>query len=154
MKPDAGRKALILGVQTRVCAVPLSHVIETMRPLPTEAISGTPSFVLGVAVVRGIPTPVVDLGAVLGASSGHKGGRFVTIRTGSRQAALLVSAVLGICDLDALPTQELPPLLQGASQDVIERIGTLDDRFLEVLQEGWKLSEEVWKAVTAQEVVE
>lgn len=153
MKTGVGRKALILGVQTRVCAVPLSHVIETMHPLPTEAISGVPSFVRGVAIIRGIPTPVVDLGAVLGASSEHKGERFVTVRAGSRQVALLVSAVLGIRDLDALlTTQELPPLLQGASQTVVERIGTLDERLLEVLQEGWKLSEEVWQAVTAQEV--
>ena len=153
MKSGAGRNALILGVQTRMCAIPLSHVIETMRPLPTEAISGTPSFVLGIAIVRGIPTPVVDLGAVLGASSEHKGQRFVTIRAGSRQVALLVSTVIGVRDLDALlATQELPPLLQGAPQEAIEKIGTLDERFLEVLQEGWKLPEEVWHAVTAQEV--
>jgi purine-binding chemotaxis protein CheW len=56
MKPGTGRKALILGVQRRMCAVPLANIIETMRPLPTEAISGAPSFVLGVAIVRGIPT--------------------------------------------------------------------------------------------------
>ena len=154
MKPDAGRKALILEVHTRVCAVPVSHVIETMRPLPTEAISGIPSFVLGVAIIRGIPTPVVDLGAVLGASAEHNGDRFVTVRAGNRQVALRVGAVLGISDLDGLTTtQELPPLLQGASQDVIEKIGTLDQRFLEVLQEGWRLPDEVWHAVTAQEVV-
>ena len=153
MKSGAGRKSLIIGVQTRMCAVPLSHVIETMRPLPTEAVSGSPSFVLGVAIVRGIPTPVVDLGAVLGASSEQRGQRFVTIRAGHRQVALLVNTVLGIRDLDALlATQELPPLLHGASQDAIEKIGTLDERFLEVLQEGWKLPEEVWHAVTAQEV--
>lgn len=154
MKLGTGRKALILGVQRRMCAVPLAHVVETMRPLPTEAISGVPSFVLGVAIVRGIPTPVVDLGAVLGAPSEQRGERFVTLRTGNRQIALLVTTVLGIRDLDTLTaTQELPPLLQGASQDAIERIGTLDERLLEVLQEGWKLPEEVWRAITAQEVM-
>lgn len=154
MKPDAGRKALILCVQTRVCAVPLRHVIETMRPLPTEAISGTPSFVLGVAIVRGIATPVVDLGAVLGASSEHQGERFVTVRAGSGQVALLVRTVLGIRDVDTLTTtNELPPLLQGASREVVDKIGRLDDQFLEVLQEGWELPDEVWHAVTAQEAV-
>jgi purine-binding chemotaxis protein CheW len=155
MIPGAGRKALILGVQTRMCAVPLTCVIETMRPLPTERIAGTPPFVLGVAIVRGIPTPVVDLGAILGAPPAHKGERFVTVRTGSRQVALLAGTVLGIRDLDALAaTQELPPLLEGAPEDVIEKIGTLDERFLVVLQEAWKLPDEVWHAVTAQEVAE
>lgn len=154
MKPDAGGKALIVGVQTRMCAVPLTRVIETMRPLPTEGIAGTPSFVLGVAIVRGIPTPVVDLGAILGAPPQHKGARFVTVRAGSRQVALLVGTVLGIRDLDALTaTQELPPLLEGTPQAVIERIGTLDERFLVVLQEAWKLPDEVWHTVMAQEVV-
>lgn len=154
MKTGAGRKALILGVQTRMCAVPLSHIIETMRPLPTEGIAGTPSFVLGVAIVRGIPTPVVDLGAILGAPPERKGERFVTVRTGSRQVALLVGTVLGIRDLDSLTTtKELPPLLQGASQDIVETIGTLDDQFLEVLQQAWKLPDEVWHTVTAQEVM-
>lgn len=153
MKPGTGRKALILGVQRRMCAVPLAHVIETMRPLPTEAISGVPSFVLGVAIVRGIPTPVVDLGAVLGAPSEQRGERFVTLRIGNRQIAMLVTTVLGIRDLDALAaTQGLPALLQGASQNAIETIGALDERLLEVLREGWKLPEEIWEAVTAQEV--
>lgn len=153
MKPGTGREALILGERTRMCAVPLRHVIETMRPLPTEAISGMPSFVLGVAIIRGIPTPVVDLNTVLGVSSERRGDRFVTVRVGNRQVALLVSSVLGIRDLDSLAAaQEMPPLLQGASQDVIERIGTLDERFLIVLQDGWKFPEEVWHAVTAQEV--
>ncbi len=153
MKPGAG-KALILAVQARICAVPLGHVIETMRALPIEALSGVPSFVLGAAIIRGIPTPVVDLAAILGASSEHKDDRFVTVRAGNRQVALLVSAVLGVRDLDALTaTQELPPLLEGASQEVIERVGTLDQRFLLVLREGWTLEDEVWRAVTAQEAV-
>lgn len=153
MKSSA-RKALILGVQARICAVPLAHVIETMRALPIEHISGVPSFVLGVAIIRGIPTPVVDLAVVLGASPEHKDERFVTVRAGNRQVALRVSTVLGIHDFDALTTtQELPPLLKGASQEVIEKIGTLDERFLLVLREGWTLEDEVWHAVTPQETL-
>ena len=153
MKPSS-RKALILGVQARVCAVPLARVIETMRALPIEAISGVPSFVLGVAIIRGIPTPVVDLAAVLGASPKHKDERFFTVRAGNRQVALLVSTVLGIHDFDALTTtQELPPLLKGASQKVIEKVGTLDELFLLVLREGWTLEDEVWRAVTTQEAL-
>ncbi len=152
MKPGAG-KALILGVQTRICAVPLAHVIETMRALPIEAVSGVPSFVLGAAIIRGIPTPVVDLAAILGASSQHKGERFVMVRAGNRQVALVVSAVLGIRDLNALATQELPPLLAEASQDIVEKVGTLDEQFFQVLREGWTVQDEVWRALTAQEMV-
>ncbi len=149
----AGRKALIVGLQGRICAVPLKHVIETMRPLPVEPLSGVPSFVRGVSIIRGIPTPVVDLGAVLGTPN-ELAERFVTLRVGDKQVALSVSAVLGVRVLDTIMTvQELPPLLQDAASDIVAMIGTLDEQFLMVLQAGWELPDVVWQALTAQEVV-
>lgn len=147
-----GQKALIMGVRKRVCAIPLKYVIEIMRPLPVQAIFGVPSFVLGVAIIRGIPTPVVDLGAILGAHNESAGERFVTVRVGMRQVAVFVNMVHGIHDLDVLSTQELPPLLREASRDIVERIGTLDEQLLMVLRSGWRLPDEIWDAVAAQEV--
>src|SRR5271168_960098 len=147
------RKALIVRLESCICAVPLTYVIETMRPLPIESISGVPSFVRGISIIRGIPTPVVDLGAVLGSPSEHA-GRFVTLRVGDKQVALSVNAVLGVRDLGGLLTMAaLPPLLQRASQDVIETIGTLDQQVLLILREGWELPDEVWQALTAQEAL-
>src|SRR5713226_1975385 len=149
----AGRKALIVGLQGRICAVPLKHVIETMRPLPIEPLSGVPSFVRGVAIIRGTPTHVVDLGAVLGTPN-ELAERFVTLRVGDKQVALSVSAVLGVRVLDTIMTvEELPPLLQNAARDIVAMIGTLDEQFLMVLQAGWELPDVVWQALTAQEVV-
>ena len=152
-RAEGTRKALIVALKSCVCAVPLMHVIETMRPLPVEPISGVPSFVWGVAIIRGIPTPVVDLGAILGAP-GERAGRFVTLRVGEKQMALSVNAVLGVRDLDAIMTiRELPSLLQRASNDVVETIGTLDKQVLMVLRASWELPDEVWQALTAQEAV-
>ncbi|MDB6107277.1 MAG: chemotaxis protein CheW [Gammaproteobacteria bacterium] len=142
-------QTLLVRAQTRVCAVPLMHVVETMRPLPVESITGMPSFVRGVSVIRGVPTPVVDLGAVLGAPGGSA-ERIVTLRLGDRQVALSVDAVLGVRDLDLSAIHELPPLLRGASQDVLEAIGTLDGQFLTVLRAGWELPDEVWQVLAAQ----
>lgn len=144
-------RILLLSLEDRLCAVPLRHVIETMRPLPVEHIASVPAFVSGVAVIRGIPTPVIDLGALLGTPV-IQAGRFVTIRAADRQAALSVSAVLGVRDLHAITgVEKLPPLLQGASCDALEKIGTLDGSLLMVLRESWELPGEVWKAVMAQE---
>jgi purine-binding chemotaxis protein CheW len=144
------RRNLVVRVQTRVCALPLTHVVEAMRPLPLESIAGMPSFVRGVSNIRGISTPVVDLGAVLGAL-GCTAERIVTLRIGDRQVALCVDAVLGVRDLDPSAIQELPPLLRGASTEVIEAIGTLDERFLMVLRTGWELPAHVWQAIAAQQ---
>jgi purine-binding chemotaxis protein CheW len=144
-------RSLVVRVQSRVCAVPLIHVLETMRPLPVESIAGLPSFVRGVSIIRGVLTPVVDLGAILG-TPGEGAERFVTLRLGERQVALSVDEVLGVRELDASKIQELPPLLQGVSQDVIETLGTLDEGFLTVLRASWELADEVWQALDAREV--
>src|SRR6266852_4531397 len=152
-RAEGKRKALIFGLKSCVCAVPLTHVIETMRPLAVEPISGAPSFVQGIAIIRGIPTPVVDLGAILG-TPGERAERFVTLRVGEKQVALSVNVVLGVRDLDTIMTiRELPPLLQRAAKDVVETIGTLDEQVLMVLRAGWELPNEVWQALTAQEAV-
>jgi len=50
---------------------------------------------------------------------------------------LSVNAVLGVRDLDTIVTiRELPPLLQRASKDVVERIGTLNKQVLIVLPQA------------------
>jgi chemotaxis signal transduction protein len=55
-----------------------------MRPLPVERIAGMLSFVRGVSIIRGVPTPVVDLGVVLG-TPGEAVDRFVTLRALAEQ---------------------------------------------------------------------
>jgi len=142
---------LIVGVKGRLCAVPLTHVIEIMRPLSVELISDVPSFVQGISIIRGIPTPVVDLGALLGTPNGVA-DRFVTLRVGERQVALCVDSVVGVRELDVSKIGEFPPLLQGASKDAIEAMGTLDEQLLVVLRTGWELPDEVWQTLTSQEV--
>ena len=147
------KRALIVGLKCCICAVPLAHVIEIMRPLPVESLSGVPAFVSGVAIIRGIPTPVVDLAAVLGTPN-EAAERFVTMRVGDKQVALSVNAVLGVRDLDTMMTsQKLPPLLQRASKDLVETIGTLDEQVLMVLRAGWELPDEAWQVLTGQEAL-
>jgi purine-binding chemotaxis protein CheW len=144
-------RALLVRVKGRLCALPLNHVMEIMRPLPVEPIFSVPSFVQGISLIRGIPTPVVDLGALLGMPNAVA-DRFVTLRVGERQVALSVDYVFGVRELDVSKIGELPPLLHGASKDVVEAMGTLDEQILVVLSAGWELPDEVWQSMTAQEV--
>jgi purine-binding chemotaxis protein CheW len=123
-----------------------------MRPLSIAPISDAPLFVQGISIIRGIPTPVVDLGALLGMPNGAA-DRLVTLRAGERQVALSVGSVLGVRELDVSKIGELPPLLQGASKDAIEAMGALDEQLLVVLRAGWELPDEVWQRLIAQEVV-
>ena len=135
--------ALICRVQARFCAMPLAHVVETMRPLPVEAVTGAPHFVRGLAVIRGVPVPVVDAAQLLGTQT-NQADRFVTVTVGSRCVALAVDSVLGVRAIPADSLQAMPPLLQEAGADVVAAIGLLDAELLLVLNGGRLLSEDVW----------
>jgi purine-binding chemotaxis protein CheW len=146
----SGRLVLVVGVSRGLCAVPLMHVIETMRPLPLETIAGVPPYVCGVSIVRGIPTPVVDLGMVLGKAGGEN-ARFVALRLGDNQVVFSVRTVLGVQRLDESQIEVLPPLLGEATKETIESISTLDRQMLFALRASWMLPDTVWRTLANRE---
>ncbi len=105
-----------------------------MRPMPVRALAGSPAFVSGMSVIRGLTIPVVDAGALLGSDEPGNPTRFVTLKTGEKLVALAVEQVVGIRGFDAATRQELPPLLRTAGADLVSAVGTLDNEFLLVLQ--------------------
>jgi purine-binding chemotaxis protein CheW len=90
-------------------AIPIVHVIETLRPLPVTPVDGVSPAVLGLAIIRGARTPVVDVGAILGVTATPT--RFVTVRSDAGQAALAVDEVLGLATFDEAALAERPPLV-------------------------------------------
>lgn len=142
----------VVMVGARACAFPLHHVAEAMRPLPIKPVAGTPSFVRGVSVIRGIPTPVVDLKALLDNSENSASyGRFVTLKLGDRQVVIGVDSVVGLRNLDSSQLGELPPLLRDVTADLIESFGTRDAQLLLVLRAAHIVPEEVWTTLAVAE---
>ncbi len=137
-------QTLIVTVGGRACAVPVQHVLETMRALPIEPIAGAPAFVRGLSVIRGAPIPVVDLGALLGSPMAQERGRFVTLKLGTRQVALAVDQVIGLRTLDRAGLSELPALVRDGGGDLIDGIGAADAQLLVVLRATRVVPEEVW----------
>lgn len=131
-------------------AIPLAHVIETMRALPIEPIAGAPAYVRGVAIVRGVPVPAVDIGLLTG-SAATRAARMVTVRAGGRTVALLVDAVTGIRAIDPVAAGALPPLLRGAAGEAIQSIGAHDADLLLVLEAARLVPPEMVDAMTAAE---
>lgn len=120
---------LLCRAGTHLCAVPIEHVIEIMRVLPIEAISGAPSYVRGLCIMRGAPVPVVDTGLLVG-DQPTRSGRLVAIRAGSRTIAFLVETVESIRAIGPEALNHLPPLLRDAATAAIAAIGTLDAELL------------------------
>lgn len=141
--------ALLVRAVGRLCALPIAQVVEVMRALATQPIPGAPTFVRGLAIVRGAAIPVVDLGLLMAGRSAT--GRFVTLGLGDRRAALAVDAVIGVRALDGRVLQELPPLLRDAGTEVVDAIGVVDAELLVALRAGRLVPEEVWQALAAHE---
>jgi len=113
-----------------------------------------PSCVRGLSVIRGHPTPVVDLAKVLGAESFAAGGYFVSLRISSRCIVLALDKVCGIYELNKCQLSDLPPLLENAGSEFIEAIGNLDSQFMVVLNAARIVPDEVWTALAAHEVAQ
>src|SRR5580692_6397238 len=127
-----------------------------MRPLPIEPLTGMPPFVLGVAIVRGFPAPVVDAGRLLNPCASpstpiiaSSSARFVSLKLGERTAALAVDAVLDIRPLTAGILADIPPLLREAGAEQMAAIGALDTQLLLVLEAARLVPESVWSAMKA-----
>lgn len=137
--------ALVCRVATRLCALPLPAVAETMRALPIEPLPGGQGSVRGAAIIRGTPVPVIDLGEVL-AGTPSTAARFITVHAGAHVAALAVDEVIGIRTLPNDPTT-LPPLLREVKSEAVATLTILDADLVRVLQTARLVPPEVWNAV-------
>jgi purine-binding chemotaxis protein CheW len=137
---------LLCGSGGRLCALPLSQVGETLRPLPIMPLPGMPACVLGVSTLRGEAVPVIALSALLGAVPAPP-GRFVSLRLDGRSAALAVDEVLGVHALPAALLDQTPPLLDGGADAQVASIGIRDAEVMLVLRAARIVPEAVWAAL-------
>ena len=105
------------------------------------------------SVIRGVPTPVVDLKALLESCENSPSyGRVVALKCDARRVVIGVDSVVGLRNLASAQLGELPPLLRDVTTDLIESFGTLDAQLLLVLRAGRIVPDEVWATLAAVEV--
>jgi purine-binding chemotaxis protein CheW len=151
MATDAGMPLLVCRIGSAFLALPIASVSETMRALPIDPFAGVPEFVLGLAIVRGSATPVVDVGRLISNKSSIF-ARFVIARAGSRRIALAVETVVGVRSLPAHSFQELPPVFVKEAHAAVGAVGTLDMELVVLLESARLLPETVWTSLDAAEV--
>lgn len=151
MTSEASELWLLVRASGQLCALPLEHVDETMRPQPVRTVAGVAPFVRGVAVIRGVPVPVVDAASALGqAAASSTTKRFVALKTGERRLALAVDEVVDVRRIAPGLLANVPPLLAAASEQVLAAIGTLDSELLMVLRSGKLVPDATWAAIAAE----
>jgi purine-binding chemotaxis protein CheW len=146
---DTSNRVLVFRVAKRMYSLPLAQVAETMRPLPVQRFNSAPDFVLGAAIVRGQPTPVVSTARLLGEEA-MASRRWISVAAGARRVALEVDDVLGVRTIDAADGAMRQPLLEGAGERVAT-LGLLDGELLRTLQVAYVVPEDTWAAIGAEE---
>ena len=146
MSIDAAARELVLIVTAngRTCAIALEHVSEIMRPLPVRSLAGLPAFVQGMSVVRGMPTPVIDVCRLLGDAADSRRTRWVALTLEGRSVVLSVDGVLGAKRLAEEEGMELPPLLRDVPGEYLDRLDVLDAELLVILRAGRLVPDAVW----------
>ncbi|MFI5493682.1 chemotaxis protein CheW [Actinoplanes sp. NPDC051859] len=141
----AGVPSLVFRAGPLLCALRIEDVIETMRPLTTHPLAGTPPFVSGICIMRGVPTLVIDVARLLGGVT-TPAGRFVAVRTERGPVAFAISSILGVRPVGAGTTAGQEALLGDAPARLIDAVGTMDSEPVLVLRGMRLVPDEVWAA--------
>jgi purine-binding chemotaxis protein CheW len=139
---------LVCQIGKRICALPADRVGETMRPLLLTPIPEAPRHVLGMAVVRGEPLPVLDLRLLLGdaseatatvkGSAAFKANRFITVKSQSghgdhASVVLAVDQVEGVRRLPKSALHRMPTMLQGDLPQLVSAVSPQDTELMLIL---------------------
>ena len=146
-KAESPALALVFRAGSLLCALRLDDVIETMRPLPTRPLAGTPPYVRGIAIMRGVPTPVLDVAWLL-AGEVAESARFIAVRTEHGPVAFATGPVLGI-----RPTPPAgPAAYPGVSSRLVAGVGMSGAEPVLLLQSLRVIPDEVWAAAAGEAV--
>ncbi|GAA2582235.1 hypothetical protein GCM10010435_69870 [Winogradskya consettensis] len=144
----AGVPSLVFRAGSLLCALRLDEVIETMRPLATHPLAGTPAYVSGICIMRGVPTLVVDVARLLGGGEAEV-VRFVAVRTERGPVAFATGAIGGVRPVAADTAGRQEALLGDAPARLVAAIGTIDAEPVLLLQSMRLVPDEVWAAAAA-----
>lgn len=136
---------LLVSAGSQLCAVPIEHVVEIMRPLDAAPMAGMPKFLLGIAIIRGSPVPVVSLGEILGVRGEIAIERYVLVVLGNRKIAIAVEKVLDVVRVEGSFLQRLPNLLKEFDREFLANVGVKDERLFVVLEVTRIITDEMWK---------
>jgi purine-binding chemotaxis protein CheW len=137
--------SLVFRAGPLLCALRLDEVVETMRPLRTYPLAGTPAFVSGICIMRGQPTLVVDVARLLG-GAGAEVSRYVAVRTGRGPVAFATGEISGVRQVEADPEARHEALLGEAPARLVAAVGTIDAEPVLVLRGVRLVPDETWAA--------
>jgi chemotaxis signal transduction protein len=135
---------LICGLWSQRCALPLESVSVVVRLMPLVAVASSVPGLMGVSRIRGVVTPVLDVGRLL-FDKASSPARLVVIGTAAGPVALGFDEVVGVRSLSEHTADRLPPLMTGAP-DALSGVISGEGELVFVLGGSRWLSEEVLRS--------
>lgn len=137
--------ALVFRAGPLYCALPLDEVVETMRPLQTRPLAGTPPYVRGLTILRGAPAPVIDVTRLITGTSGEI-DRYIAVRAGRGPIACATGVVLGVRQIEVEPPEGPAAIFTGVSKALIAAVGSVGTDPLLLLRGIRTVPDDVWEA--------
>jgi len=144
---------LLVRAHSLSCAFPVETVSEITRVLPLRALAGGPAYLRGASLIRGRPTPIIDLALLLGGDALSRPTRYVVLR-GSSPVALAVDAVTGVRVEPRAALGALPRLLTFAGGEHVRSLLSLDGDLVPVIASAFVLPSEVLNEIQEHAVDE
>jgi chemotaxis signal transduction protein len=160
---DARSRYLVVRLADRALALPVDQVIEVCRVPVLQTGKGEAPGLLGLAMLRGLPTAVLNLSELLGwtgplqtdeqAATTERNRRLINVRmqaadtTGRNavlvaNAAFLVDEVIGVHEFSAAGVETIA-LPGGQTQ----RIGEFDQQFVRLIDHSGLVPESAWQQI-------
>lgn len=144
---------LVVRAHSLSCAFPVEAVSEITRALPLRGLARGPAYLRGASLIRGQPTPIIDLAVLLGGEALARPARYVVLRANS-PVAVAVDAVSGVRVTRRDSLGALPRLLNFAGGEHVRSLLSLDGDLVPVIASAFVLPAEVWNEVREQEAGE
>ncbi len=127
-------------------AVDIMKIDSVAEMMKTMKLPGLPSFMLGVANLRGEVIPIIDtrIKFTLPPKESHEDDRIVVVYMGDKKIGILVDAVKEVLTLNQDQLEE-PPNAGQSGSSFISAIAKMEDRMLMII--------DIDKVLTTEELI-
>ncbi|WP_119395096.1 chemotaxis protein CheW [Salinibius halmophilus] len=142
---DSSQLMVIFKLKQQEYGITIANVQEITRlPKDLKAVPKTPDFVEGMANLRGIVLPVIDLHVVLGMprSQASDAQRVLVLNIGEQRVGFIVDSVVEVMHIDEEHITAAPNLTADSSL-LLDRVANLvdDSRMIQIVNPEYLLSE-------------
>jgi purine-binding chemotaxis protein CheW len=139
-------KIIVFQLKEKEYAIPVEHVRSIEKEMHITRVPGVSPYINGVINLRGVVTPIVDLGKCLDLSDAEntENTRIIIAVIGDLEVGLIVDSANDVLDIPKDSIEPPPEIVGGTETEYINGVVKIDKRLLilldleKVLQDGQK----------------